>query len=250
MVVENIVAGGCSFSADGMGGLPPAADYTGGCSFIQPDSQPGSWVGFVAQQLQVNSLVNVAAHSHGNMLTSNSILEILRRYPYNYKTTLVVFNITDPARLDIPCEFAHPDRSIYIPWTEEIIPYSYFKRDICSNFVKSMGIESAEHITTNAVEFLFNFLENNNIAYCFTTLRDYSDHPILGPVIQHRQAHWVSLDPGQGMYDYCQSKNLIGADGFHPNRLGHKLISEQVFNHINISATPGSSDVGSSRRLT
>jgi hypothetical protein len=65
VVVDHIIAGGCSFSAHGLGGIPPNPNQpTGGCSYIDQGNgtgmEPNTWVGYLAQRFQVQSLANTA----------------------------------------------------------------------------------------------------------------------------------------------------------------------------------------------
>ncbi len=129
---KNLISGGCSFTANGIGGCPPTQDSAGGCSFIDDPNfkvlNPRSWSGFLSTLLNVKSFVNVASSSHGIVLTVNSIIELLNRFNYSPENTLIVFNITEPGRLDVPCDFDHPDKCKWIPWSQDLIPYSYIDR--------------------------------------------------------------------------------------------------------------------------
>jgi hypothetical protein len=237
---KNLLVGGCSFSSDGIGGTPPTALSPGGCSFVKDEfyeaSCPNAWPGFLAQQLGVVSMINTASASHGNILIANSILECLNRFEYNPTETLVVMNISDPSRYDVPCSFDHPDSDRYhIPWTQELIPYSYF--DINSNIIKNMkkqiGYEQIEQLTSNSVEFLFNFLKYHSIDFYFLTMGNYNNS-CLTTVLTKFDSNYIKLTPGPDMIKYCQQTNTARSNlDNHPNNVGHRKISDIVFKYIN-----------------
>ena len=238
---KNLLVSGCSFSSDGVGGTPPAGISDGGCSFIKDtdyaSAEPGSWAGFLAQKLKVSSLVNTAASSHGNNLIANSILECLSRFQYNPVDTLVVMNISEPGRLDLPCAYDHPDADTQnIPWDHTLIPYSYLamNSEIIKNTKKQVGLEQIEQLTSNSVEFLFNFLTNQQIDFFFLTMNNFNDS-CLSAVLNKFSNHYVQLIPGPSMYEYCQQTKTYRskADG-HPSNLGHKQIADIVYEQISM----------------
>lgn len=236
---KNLLVGGCSFSQDGIGGSPPTETQPGGCSFIEDIeyevASPNSWAGFLAQKLGVTSLVNTAASSHGNILTANSILECINKFQYNCSDTLVVVNITEPTRLDIPCYYDHPDAdNEFIPWSQTLIPYSFFKRN--SNTIvaleKNMGFDQIEYFTSNAVDLLLNFLENKGFDFYFLTMADFSNS-CLQTVLNKFQDRHIKLNPGLNMIDYCKiTNNQKSKKDEHPSLVGHKQIADQIYSVI------------------
>lgn len=238
-MIEHIVASGCSFTADGTGGLPPSLDHpVGSCSFIQDESyevaSPKTWIGHVAQHLQIKSLVNVSAGSHGNMLIANNIITLLNRYTYDPANTIILFNISDPARLDVPCSWDHPDKSTFCHWAPDIFPYSYLKRN--SHFDKligkNMGIEQIELVSSNALLGMMSFLKQEKFNFKFLLMSDYTSHIHLGPVIKKFQSHMIDLNPGIGMKEFVENFNLNTDDKFHPDAQGHKLIANKVLEKL------------------
>jgi hypothetical protein len=238
---KNLIAAGCSFSSDAIGGVPPTEQSMGGCSFIDArdgtPSTPKTWVGFLAQQLTVTSLVNVACSGHGNILTANSILEILNKFNYDPADTLIVFNLTDPARLDIPCAFDslnEDDRNVL--WTKDIINYSYLKisNDNIDKIKIWMGIDQVERFTSNAIELLFTLLEYRKFNYYFMIMGNYIDHQYLGPIIKKHKDRLISLNPGISMIDFCQlTNNTVSDSDLHPSIDGHKIIADMIYEYIN-----------------
>jgi hypothetical protein len=235
---KNLIAGGCSFTSNGIGGVPPTSISEGGCSFIDGGSDypvwtPGSWAGFLAQKLNVTSLVNVACGGHGNILTANSILEVLNKFNYDPADTLIVFNLTDPARLDIPCDTTSLVRSNNILWTEDVIDHLYMSRPETIKLTKTIGIDAVEKFTSNIVELLFNMLEHRKFEFYFLMMNDYTRHPYLGSIIDKYKTRLITIDPGTGMLEFCQlTNNYISKLDQHPNITGHKLIADTVYKHI------------------
>jgi hypothetical protein len=239
MTIKHILSGGCSQTQDGIGGVPPTHFSNGGCSFKWDNelkcSDPKSWVSFVAQDLNVDSLINTASSSHGNQLISNSIIEMLTRYQYNPGETLILFNITWPTRLDIPCDFDHPDRSKFVPWTQDLIPYTYLdnKSKPVQHCYKHMGADQVEQMNCISLINLFNFLENNNfLNYKFILAKDFSEHKNLSAIIKSRQQNFIPLDTiNQGIVEFVTANNL-NRDIIHPSVEGHKIISNIVIDFL------------------
>ena len=181
--------------------------------------------------------MNTASSSHGNNLIANSILECLNKFQYDPADTLVVMNISEPGRLDLPCAYDHPDADTQnIPWDQTLIPYSYLAMDskIIKNTKKHIGLEQVEQLTSNSVEFLFNLLTNRQIDFFFLTMTDFNDS-CLSAVLNKFSNHHVQLIPGPGMYEYCQqTKTYRSKTDGHPNKLGHKQIADIVYEQISM----------------
>jgi hypothetical protein len=237
---KNLLVGGCSFSSNGLGGCPPTAESLGGCSYVEDVDQvlshPGSWAGFLAQRLGIVSLVNVASSSHGNCLTANVILECLNKFHYNSNDTLVVLNITEPTRLDLPCAYDHPDADNQsIPWNQDLISHSYFKKH--SEFIKraekNIGLEQVAQMTSNSLELLFNFLQNRGLDFYFLNMNRFDDF-CLARVLYQFGNHHIKLTPGPSMYEYCQeTKTYISESDPHPNKQAHQQIANIIHDRIN-----------------
>lgn len=242
MKFNNIVAGGCSFTQDGVSGCPPLADNNGGNSFLDyPDdnitaSIPKSWVGMISQKLAAKSIVNVAAGGHGNLLTANSLLSMLTRFNYPRDQTLVLFNITEPTRLDIPCEFSHQDRSVDIHWGPDILPLTYLSHSCATvkQFKYQIGPDAIAFLTSNSIKFLLDFLKSNHYTFLFLTMCDYTNDRYLAPMIQQYQQHYVMLDQFNNMMDFCVHNQVtISSKDHHPNTVGHQMIAQRVLQHLN-----------------
>jgi len=235
-MIEHLVVGGCSFTADGIGGMPPSLNNPhGGCTFIETATVPKTWPGFLSQQLQVISLVNLAAASHGNMATANNIISVLTRFKYDPTKTMVLFNITDAGRLDLMCDWSHPAVSTHCTWPYDALSFKYLDqtRDIAKSTKKTMGINQVEICSVNALWGLFGFLEANGYNFKFLTMRDYTcyylpEHPMSRLLNQYQQ-HWIKLDSGRGLVEYVEQHDLAIMEGdFHPTVAGHRMIAGEV----------------------
>jgi hypothetical protein len=233
----HIVSSGCSFTADGIGGLPPSRSHlTGGCSFVHGDQIPKSWTGMLAKKMQCNSLVNFASPSHGNILVSMTIIEALTKYPaYRPTNTLVLFNLSDPGRLDIACSHTHTDKSNCTSWSEEILPFSFLlpQSKLHNLMSKNIGIEQVEIMSQHAVIALLNFLFSKKFNYRFLMMTDYLNHGILASVLKNYQHNLVTLPDSNSIAEYCIANNLTISDNDrHPSQEGHKIIADLVYNTL------------------
>jgi hypothetical protein len=239
-VFKHIIASGCSFTSNGTGGLPPSQEHpNGACSFTSdPDYQaidPESWAGMIAQNLNVKSFVNVAASSHGNFLIANNVLALIDRFDYSPLDTLILFNLSDPARMDIPCAWNEKTKSDRCNWSDHILPFGYIRRDsdLIKQMLLTMGIDQIEMFTSNAVLGMMSALKQKNFNFYFTMMRNYRDNKYLGPVIAQFNDHLITLNPGIGMMEHARILNLLTKDNVHPDQQGHISISLQVLNKLN-----------------
>jgi len=234
MKVKNILASGCSFTQDGLGGLPPTLTQLGWNSYREgdvdyPAKTPQSWASFLAKKIDPDSFVNLATAGHGNYLVSKTIYDMLQTYNYNPKNTLVIFNISHMARMDVVCEYN--TENDLIPWPQDILNYSFLKpnSDKWSNVMKNQQSDIEELIiyNTERLRELFEYLDKNKYPFVFTTLADYTDLPI----VQEYKEHYIQL-PGNGMFEYAGILGLLSEDEFHPNLEAHFLISRVIYDFI------------------
>jgi len=240
---KNLLVSGCSFSQDfwfnGIGGEPPSETSPGDCVYITDPKfsveMPRSWSGFLAKKLEVTSFVNVAASAHGNILVAHSILECINRFYYTAEDTLVVINLSEPWRLDLFCEYDHPEvDKKYIPWKQSFIPYSYLDANgkITSELRKNIGLEQVGVITSNSIDFLFNFLQNKKIDFYFLLMSDF-DNTVLKPVIDRFREHQIELTPGSNMISFGQlTKTYVSESNWHLGVKGASLVADQIYRHI------------------
>jgi len=239
MNFKNLVVGGNSFTQDGIGGCPPTLNSGGGCSFCNDENYksavPKSWVSWVASKLQVTSFVNTASSSHGNFLIADTILYLLTNYQYPPKDTLVIFNISMPTRLDIPCEFINPNVSKFLPWNENLIPFAYLNRH-CKTYQhieKNIGLDLVPIMSWQKIDFLCNWLENKKYNYLFLTTENYNNVKEFQQIVDPRRQSFIDLDPGVGLLEWSALTKNNTENNFHPDENGRRLISNLVIERIN-----------------
>ena len=240
MKFHNIIAAGCSFTADGIGGLPPSIDNEGCNSFIDyddfPAATPYSWASHIARDLAVRSFVNLAGGGHGNIMLANSVTEIINQNEYDLDHTLVIFNLTEPERLDIMCAWDHHERSGMVPWDKNIISHSYIGplKPTYHNFRKNMGLEQVRMQTARVVDMFFSWLENNKIQFVFTMMNNYIADDQMAKIILPRLDRLVQCENYTNMYEYVCNRNLNREDNLHPDREGHRRIADFVLERISL----------------
>jgi len=234
--IKHLIAGGCSFTSNGQGGLPPTLlkPYGGNSYDVNPPPN-WSWVGHLAQKLQASSVVNVASASHGNILTASTIIQLLSTFDYSNDNTCIVFNLTDPARLDIQCSYndKYAD-SKFITWSQDLLPWSYLSTDctLVNNIRRSMSIDQIEKYTTSSVELLINLLQERGFHYRFLLMNDVSNTQ-LSDLVKKHETNLIKLEPGVTMVDFCTLTNTtLSNKNLHPSQLGHMLIADQIYKNL------------------
>jgi len=221
---KNILAGGCSFSQDGIGGHPPTSTSLGGNSFrTDVDYQasvPRSWTSMLAQQFDPDSFTNVAVSANGLVATCTTICDMLDKFAYSPKNTLVIFNVTRLARLDIKVDFNNDND--YEPWTQDILDYSFlkcntqrWKEHLVNTTIKQIETQSEIHLSK-----LFEYLDMHQYPFVFTLLDNISNLPI----IQKYKAHLVPL-AHIGMFEFCSTIGELD-NSQHPSVVGYSQIAE------------------------
>ena len=238
-MIRHLITAGCSFSSNGTGGIPPSPEHpAGGCSFIAdidvPNIKPLAWPGMLAQRLNVSSLVNLSAGSHGNILIANNIMSLLQRFKYHPNDTLIVFNISDPGRYDIPCQHELDDKSSFCNWDSSILPFSYLPKThkLVIETQKHMGIDQSEEITTNSLMGMMSFLKNQGYRFRFMTLRNYTQHKNLKQILNQFQEHMIQLTPGIGMAEFVDQLGVTTDDHFHPTVAGHEILTDKILESL------------------
>jgi hypothetical protein len=237
--MKKIICGGCSFSQDGIGGVPPGLVHDGGNSFLPaPDykpAEPRSWSSFLAAELAVNSFVNVAASSHGNILTAMTIRYLLDNFPYSSSDTLVLFNITEPARFDQICDHDSHLKSQFIPWQENVIPFAFIDRrtDFLQSIEKQTGSACVERLTGMWLRCLCDYLKSSGFKFAFMTMKDYRDIAAYQWLYDEFPNRLIRLDSESNMIDFCVVQGMIISDqDQHPNLLGHQTIAKKVLEFL------------------
>lgn len=240
MYFKNIVSSGCSFTADGIGGFPPTIENVGSSSFgiyegIEP-AVPNTWVSWIAKKIQSSSFVNLASGSHGNILIAHSIIELLSNFNYSPDNTLILFNLSNFYRYDVPCDFSNFNASPWVSWSSNIIPYTFYnmRSKKHKSLIKEIDETTIQNITANHVNFLFNFLSNNQYKFYFLMMEDYFQSSLkIKNVISKFRDHLICLDKNNNMMEFCLKNNItVSETDHHPSKLGHEIISDIVHQHI------------------
>jgi len=239
MTYKNIIASGCSFTQDGIGGAPPSGDTPGGNSFVYDvdvgEKTPASWASFIAQKLQPQSFINTAASSHGNMLVCQTIVDLLNKYNYSPDNTLIIFNISNFYRYDVMCDRSNIDSSAHTPWDEDLLNYNFLDLSSAThkNVTDHISIEHMRQQSVTHLRLLFNFLENQKYNFKFLWMEDYSEDFENDKFLSKYINRLMLLESSNNMIDFCCSKQLTVSDkDFHPNTQGHQIISELVLDQL------------------
>jgi hypothetical protein len=237
MHIQHLLIGGNSFTQDSIGGVPPDVkkNSNGGCSFIfqgqtEKISEPRSWASLLAKELEVQSFVNTAASSHGNILIAQSLRWMLDNYNYNPANTLVLFNVSMPTRLDIPCEFENPNASHYVPWSRDLIPYTYLRRDskTYQTIEKQVGLDIVPDLSWAELDFLSCYLEHRGYNYYFLLTENYLDDEKFCRWAVNRRSRLIEITPGTGMCEFAAITGHNTENGYHPDAQGREIIKNQV----------------------
>lgn len=228
---KNILAGGCSFSQNGIGGEPPTLTSAGANSFRYDidygKAEPVSWTSFLAHSMNPDSFTNVAVSGQGLIATSKTICDMLDRFNYQPSDTLVIFNISELSRLDIQCNFI--DGTRFVPWTSDMLDYSFLQPHTTEwkkHFVET-NLEKIQEQNLNSLSILFKYLKYNKYPFVFTLLDNITDISL----IQKYKSHLVPLKQ-HGIYEYCRSINAISEDHFHPTTQGYHAVGKFAHNFI------------------
>jgi hypothetical protein len=238
MDFKNLIISGNSFSQDGIGGCPPTPNTAGGCSFCGDENYkatvPKSWSSQVANKLKVTSFINTASSSHGNFLIADTILHLLTTYQYTPKNTLVIFNISMPTRLDVPCEFTNPDISKFLSWNKSLIPFAYLNRTsrVYQTIEKNIGLDIIPTMSWQKIDFLCNWLENQKYRYLFLTTENYNSEREFRQIMAPRKNLFIELDPGVGLLEWSALTENNTENNYHPDEKGRGLISDLVIEKI------------------
>ena len=219
--------------------MPPTCTSSGECSFIHHDVAPRSWVSHVAKHLHVDSMVNVAVSGGGNILTFETVKFLVQKYNYTSADTAILLNVTDSVRLDIQCQWHDVDRSQWVKWDQNLIPWTYKDRSSIAYKQKivNLSMDEIESQSAAATESLFNFLSNLGFNFRFLMMRNYFDNRKLRPVIEKFLSQAILLPDGPDMISFCKQHSVVDEDGKHPSNQGHRLIADHVLKNILLQKT-------------
>jgi hypothetical protein len=239
---KNIIAGGCSFTACDLGGLPPT-DISEGVNYysIGTDKIPWSWTSIVARELNPQSYVNLASGGAGNLQITNTIVDLFNNYNYNVNDTLILFNLSAPTRFDLICDWYHPDKSDYTNWDKSVLPYTFLgpEKPVAQKIKKELDIDNIEKLTVNLSEMFLAWLDSKKIDYIFGLMSSLSyerneilQQKVLNNIIGPRKEKLLSFGDILYMRDYAASINQTFNDKMHPNLVCHKIFADLTLKKI------------------
>lgn len=224
---QKLVAAGCSFTA---------------CSSSLAQ-KPLSWAGMLAHSLGVDIFANLAIPGGGNTAMAHNVMHFLQTKPhFSNQNSLVVFNITGVDRIDTICESDHPDTNGCFSWYKDLGTgwiteggFQTVKSPFYGARQKHQGyaptcvssvlqvISLTSYLTAKQFAWYFMIMDQGVLTNSPTFFRSFLDSV---------QAHWIKPDGYETMLDFCQAKNLVLEDNFHPSLDGHTGLHHAVLNVI------------------
>lgn len=210
---RHVVAAGSSFTADGRGGIPMI-----GNTFSLDTVQPRTWASWIARWCQAESMINLAASGHGNMLTALALPWLLEHHAYDPDTTLVLVQFTTKPRYDEMCSWDHPHRSAHVNWHRQDLPFSFLAREHADEILRTQDIDMIEWQNLQAARSCLAWLAQS--PWNWRALTDEGtlgvEHPRLNPVCMFDQA--------RGLDDVTPDQ--------HPGDLAHRSIAQKIFDTL------------------
>jgi len=243
MQFQNLLASGCSFTQDAIGGIPPTSKTPGGCSFIDDPEYPAapcrSWASFLSRWLNVTSFANFAGGGHGIVYTKKTIIDALEKYNYHPNNTLVIFNITSPGRFDLFCDWDSEYKSSMVYWDQTHFDYTVIEKysPPWKDEFSKLSVDEINQRSIDALSELFTYLKTNNYQFVFTVMAEFTNIPNL-PLVHKYSDHMVTFGSYQGMYEYAKANNLLLSDDLHPTTEAHKQFAKFAYDFI--QKKPGS----------
>lgn len=238
--MKHLITSGCSFTA---GEIPLPQDSKN--DYLIKGSV---WPHFCFAELFTpgkDTLTNLAMPGSGNIAAVYNLVHWLEKYKDNISTkdVLIVFNITELNRWDVPCSIdnpkankdlscidaeglIHPSDKLGISWITHAVHWP--NRDL----------DNVDIVSSLAVINCFSYLEKHKFRYFFMLMNEkiYSEAPdIFRQALDERKKHWIQFDNAVGIHEFVTSKNQSLADG-HPTIDGHKLIAAHIIGTIHESS--------------
>lgn len=224
-----------------------------GCSFSSGHSdidharkQPQTWSHFVARWCpDLRHIVNLAMPNSGNIAASQNLRLYFETQGYDSAGVAVLFNLTGLDRYDILCEIDAPNVNPFFGWDKVLQhgvitagTYAAPRESFLEHSKKIIGYQNVIKHNALAILAMFHYLEQHGIPYAFMIM----DHTVMEAApewlitaVQTRNHHMVNLDGGT-MFEFCQARNLVADDGFHPSILGYEAIARRVCEFLGGSA--------------
>lgn len=158
-------------------------------------------------------------------------------------TTTIIFNISEFDRIDMPCDYNHPNANKHFPLEDE-----FGFKWLTQNFVESqppfnrllqqnLGYDQIMFLNGMAIISLINYIENNRYNYRILMLKDFIHKKDLAPqfvqdFLQSKKDTIVNFDNHWGMHEFCKFNGLLSEDKFHPSQQANHLMAQHINEHL------------------
>jgi len=218
-----------------------------GCSFTHNNSEAHfAWANDLAVWTGMN-IVNLAVPGAGNTHIANSIMLYIEQHKLDPAETLVIAMWTGTARIDWITDQSlskfkdmYPFTYNYDQHNELVLGGSWWhtkrRSHVEDTLVEYSKYQSAHSFALHswlAMNNLSNYLKSHGFEYYYTSIADTANNEELW--IDYEQeltelnltldkANWVTPCIGR----YCQERNLLQEDNFHPSMQGHEAWTRTV----------------------
>lgn len=230
MKIENFITTGCSFTS-GVFNFDSSLENSQSIW----EETAFSWPHFVFSNLGVDNkkFLNFAIPGCGNIAAMTNLVLFLEKYTeYNGSNTLVGINLTELNRSDTITDKDDP-KANKDPSNQHVRDYldigwiNHKFENYHLNF---------EYQTSSLIVQTFNYLETKKINYFFMLMIDdiyYKSPQFFQKFLNSRRDKWVTFDKTKSMKKFVVDKKLtVSNNDTHPNKQGHKVISDYVTDHL------------------
>ena len=218
-----------------------------GCSFTHNNSEAHfAWANDLAAWTGMN-IVNLAVPGAGNTHIANSIMLYIERHQLDPAETLVMAMWSGVARIDLITDQSlskfkdtYPFTYNYDQHNELVLGGSWWQPKRRSHVEEAL-IEYSKYQSTHsftlhswlAMNNLSNYLKLRGFEYYYTSIIDSANAEELWIDYEQELAelnlkldksNWVTPCIG----NYCQERNLLQEDNFHPSMQGHEAWTRTV----------------------
>jgi len=224
---------------------------TSGCSFTAGNSNieiaqqdPWVWPHYLLTTVQPQFFYNLAIPAGGNKQIAHNLVYLLESKPYiTPADTLIGINLTGLDRIDTMCAVDHPNANRFFSWTGDFGygwitqgSFAFTGPPFVGILQKHMELKQIQLDNCLSIVQCLTYLEARGFEYFVMlmddTIREDAPAWFKDRVLNNLKHRFVDFVESDSMYSYAKSQNCLGADGFHPNRQGQKLISSKVNTHL------------------
>lgn len=220
-----------------------------GCSFTKTLYE-NEWALTLVRQFNINHHVNLAESGAGNFYIADSLQQYLQTSDIDPRETLVLIMWSGPSRIDLTVSDEYY-RMVQTPYKASVAGKNYIfsggelgtwqtdslVRPVFENVYKTKNFTTlAQDTITNIIQ-TREFLKHNGYSFFFMSYVNYwqptADYvsdmdlsigyhiPELASVSDTTDWIWINENK-DCFYEYAKTRQLIGADGFHPDEQAHR----------------------------